>query len=179
MKARVRRLALAATAIPLLLAGQAGFSGASAAGNDADLCKNGGWQTAGDFKNQGDCVSYIVTGAAAAEPPTLVTATSTNPSTSAVVKMSEPVLCSTVDGADFKVDWTISPTENFETSVSGCDGVSDDTFTVSFVQQPPCYCYAFQNSWGSFAISTQAANDVTDRTGIRQPAGDSVAVQVG
>lgn len=27
----------------------------------ADLCKNGGWQTYGIFKNQGDCVSYVAT----------------------------------------------------------------------------------------------------------------------
>jgi hypothetical protein len=28
----------------------------------ADQCKNGGWQTFGIFKNQGDCVSYVTTG---------------------------------------------------------------------------------------------------------------------
>lgn len=28
---------------------------------DASVCKDGGWQTYG-FKNQGDCVSYVVTG---------------------------------------------------------------------------------------------------------------------
>jgi hypothetical protein len=27
-----------------------------------DQCKNGGWQTYGVFKNQGDCVSYVATG---------------------------------------------------------------------------------------------------------------------
>lgn len=27
-----------------------------------DQCKNGGWQTFGIFKNQGDCVSYVATG---------------------------------------------------------------------------------------------------------------------
>jgi hypothetical protein len=26
-----------------------------------DQCKNGGWQTYGVFKNQGDCVSYVAT----------------------------------------------------------------------------------------------------------------------
>ena len=27
-----------------------------------DQCRNGGWQTFGVFKNQGDCVSYVATG---------------------------------------------------------------------------------------------------------------------
>jgi hypothetical protein len=27
-----------------------------------DQCKNGGWQTYGVFKNQGDCVSFVATG---------------------------------------------------------------------------------------------------------------------
>jgi hypothetical protein len=27
-----------------------------------DDCKNGGWQSYGDFKNQGDCVSFVATG---------------------------------------------------------------------------------------------------------------------
>jgi hypothetical protein len=27
-----------------------------------DECKNGGWQTFGVFKNQGDCVSFVTTG---------------------------------------------------------------------------------------------------------------------
>jgi hypothetical protein len=29
---------------------------------DKNQCKNGGWQTFGIFKNQGDCVSFITTG---------------------------------------------------------------------------------------------------------------------
>ena len=29
----------------------------------ADECKNGGWEAFGIFKNQGDCVSYVATGA--------------------------------------------------------------------------------------------------------------------
>ena len=29
---------------------------------DKDQCKNGGWQTFGIFKNQGDCVSFVATG---------------------------------------------------------------------------------------------------------------------
>jgi hypothetical protein len=28
----------------------------------ADACKDGGWETFGTFKNQGDCVSYVATG---------------------------------------------------------------------------------------------------------------------
>jgi hypothetical protein len=28
----------------------------------ADQCKNGGWQSYGVFKNQGDCVSFVATG---------------------------------------------------------------------------------------------------------------------
>jgi hypothetical protein len=27
-----------------------------------DQCKNGGWQSFGVFKNQGDCVSFVATG---------------------------------------------------------------------------------------------------------------------
>jgi hypothetical protein len=27
-----------------------------------EQCKDGGWQTLGDFKNQGDCVSYFAKG---------------------------------------------------------------------------------------------------------------------
>ena len=30
--------------------------------NSADRCKNGGWQSFGVFKNQGDCVSWLATG---------------------------------------------------------------------------------------------------------------------
>ncbi|HJQ95173.1 MAG TPA: hypothetical protein VJ935_05625 [Acidimicrobiia bacterium] len=30
--------------------------------DDADDCKQGGWRTYNVFKNQGDCVSYVVTG---------------------------------------------------------------------------------------------------------------------
>ena len=30
--------------------------------DDADDCKQGGWRTYKVFKNQGDCVSYVVTG---------------------------------------------------------------------------------------------------------------------
>ena len=29
---------------------------------DKDQCKQGGWQTFGIFKNQGDCVSFVATG---------------------------------------------------------------------------------------------------------------------
>jgi hypothetical protein len=32
------------------------------AGYTKDQCKNGGWETFGTFKNQGDCVSYFATG---------------------------------------------------------------------------------------------------------------------
>jgi|CXWL01.1.fsa_nt_gi hypothetical protein len=28
---------------------------------DVDQCKQGGWEQYGVFKNQGDCVSYVVT----------------------------------------------------------------------------------------------------------------------
>jgi len=31
---------------------------------DKDQCKDGGWQTFGVFKNQGDCVSFVATGGA-------------------------------------------------------------------------------------------------------------------
>jgi len=27
-----------------------------------DQCKNGGWQTYGVFRNQGDCISFVATG---------------------------------------------------------------------------------------------------------------------
>ena len=33
-----------------------------------DQCKDGGWQTFGVFKNQGDCVSFVATGGK--NPPT-------------------------------------------------------------------------------------------------------------
>jgi hypothetical protein len=36
-------------------------SGPSLTGYTKDQCKNGGWQTFGVFKNQGDCVSYFAT----------------------------------------------------------------------------------------------------------------------
>ena len=32
-----------------------------AAPTSADQCKNGGWKSYGVFKNQGDCVSFVVT----------------------------------------------------------------------------------------------------------------------
>lgn len=31
-------------------------------GYGKDQCKDGGWQTMGGFKNQGDCVSFFATG---------------------------------------------------------------------------------------------------------------------
>ena len=40
-----------------------GLSGITITGpTTKDQCKNGGWQTFGVFKNQGDCVSYVATG---------------------------------------------------------------------------------------------------------------------
>jgi hypothetical protein len=56
-------------ALALLVAALAAAPTSAAAGNsaNANLCKNGGWQTvvkadATLFKNQGDCVSYAVRG---------------------------------------------------------------------------------------------------------------------
>lgn len=42
-----------------------------------DFCKNGGWQTFGVFRNQGDCVSYFATDGR--NPPALLSSVSTDP----------------------------------------------------------------------------------------------------
>jgi hypothetical protein len=44
-----------------LLAGDITVIDAPALPTSKDQCKNGGWQTFGVFKNQGDCVSFVAT----------------------------------------------------------------------------------------------------------------------
>lgn len=153
MNASLRRLVLTASAVPLVLAGQATFAGALAASsNGSEVCKNGGWQNAGQFKNQGDCVSYYATGAAAAEaakPPTFSSASAPGGSPSAAVTMSEPVLCASVDGADFQIVWAGGGHPTYVAVVTDCDGDSDDTFTVSYVSG---YGYHYQSWMGTFSI---------------------------
>ena len=46
--------------------------------DDADDCKQGGWMTYKVFKNQGDCVSYVVTGGRNLPSGTTVPTSTTN-----------------------------------------------------------------------------------------------------
>lgn len=47
----------------IMLNGVSEYSGdSSTLPTTADQCKNGGWQSYGVFKNQGDCVSFVATG---------------------------------------------------------------------------------------------------------------------
>jgi uncharacterized repeat protein (TIGR01451 family) len=69
--------AMLLTMIPLMVAGQAGAAPPWARQSDPELCKNGGWQNYPSlgFKNQGQCVSFVVRGGTLPSGPPPATTT--------------------------------------------------------------------------------------------------------
>ena len=116
--------------------------------DDADDCKQGGWEDFGGiFKNQGDCVSYVVTGGRnlpnGPNAPTTTsgpTTTSTTPTTTAA-----PTTTSTTTTTIAPTTTTIAPTTTTTliaglTSVDQCKKSGWETFGV-FKNQGDCVSF--------------------------------------
>ncbi|HEY7584618.1 MAG TPA: hypothetical protein VIB78_13490 [Acidimicrobiia bacterium] len=109
--------------------------------DDADDCKQGGWQDfSGVFKNQGDCVSYVVTGGRnLPSGPNAPTTTTLSPTTSTTTTTVAPTTTSSTTTT------TIAPTTTTTliaglTSMDQCKKGGWVTFGV-FKNQGDCVSF--------------------------------------